>query len=284
MPQLLPGLATVIDQYDFFILDLWGVVHNGHAPYPGAPECMKNLCAVGKTVVLLSNAPRRATTVKDFLHEKIGLPSDCYNHVVTSGDLTYRALATDQRGWQNYLRIGPEHNWSLLDGLPYRWTEDVTEADFVLCTGLFDDENDNVSDYDNIFKSAIAHDLTLVCANPDLTVMRGTKMILCAGSLAQRYEQLGGHVELHGKPYPDAYVACRALSSSQNVRMLAVGDSLRTDIAGANKAEIDSALIAGGIHADEWGIQPGEMPNLARVRQTIGDGPSPTYLMPSLIW
>jgi len=283
MPQPLTGLSVVVDRYDVFILDLWGVVHNGKAPYPGAPECMRRLRAAGKTVLLLSNAPRRSAAVVQFLTERIGLGAGHYDDVVTSGDLTRDALSDDARRWRSYYRLGPERDWGLLDGLPFAQTERIGEADFVLCTGLLDDETEKPEDYDPLFGEAIRRDLVMVCANPDLHVMRGDYMVPCAGALAQRYAELGGKVELHGKPYADAYRACRA-RVPRGARLLAVGDSLRTDIAGANAAAIDSALAAGGIHADEWGVKPGEMPDMAVLARSLGDGPRPTFVLPALVW
>ncbi|MCW5729452.1 MAG: TIGR01459 family HAD-type hydrolase [Alphaproteobacteria bacterium] len=278
------GLGPVAEKYDAFILDLWGVVHDGHRPFPGTVDCMRRLRAQGKPVILLSNAPRRSESVEDFLRQKIGLPEGCHDHIITSGDLTHAHLARRAEGWRSYLRVGPERDWGLLDDLDYRRVETPAAADFMLCTGLVDDEKEEPQDYDRIFREAIALGLVMVCANPDLTVMRGNVRVYCAGALAARYEALGGRVIQHGKPYPDAYAACRALLGPARTRLLAVGDSLRTDIAGAHAAGIDSVLVACGIHAEEWGVRAGEMPDPARIEAAIGDGPRPTYLAAELRW
>lgn len=278
------GLGPIAERYDAFILDLWGVVHDGHRPYPGSVDCMRRLRAMGRPVILLSNAPRRSATVACFLQEKIGLPEGCHDHIVTSGDLTYAHLAAGREGWRSYLRVGPERDWGLLEGLDYERVEEPGDADFLLCTGLVDDEAEVPEDYDRIFLDTIAKGLTMVCANPDLTVMRGPKQVYCAGALAARYEALGGRVIQHGKPHADAYAACRAWLGPARTRLLAVGDSLRTDIAGASAAGIDSVLLACGIHAEEWGVVPGARPDLARIDAAIGSGPRPTYLAAELRW
>lgn len=281
---VLPGLAPVADRYDAVILDLWGVVHDGQKPFPGAPDCMRRLRASGRPVILLSNAPRRSHTVVKFLTENICLPDGCYDHIVTSGDLTYDALAAHKNGWRTYLRVGPERDWGLLDGLDYRSTDDPSKADFVLCSGLFNDATDQPADYDYLLKPALARKLEMICANPDLTVMRGETRLLCAGTLAAYYEEMGGTVSLFGKPLIGAYDACRAVVGAKASRFLAVGDSLRTDIAGARNANIDSVLVTCGIHADEWDHRPGEAPDGPRLIAAIGDRPMPTYAMSELRW
>jgi HAD superfamily hydrolase (TIGR01459 family) len=283
---IISGLAGLAPPFDGFLLDLWGVVHNGHSPYPHAADCMRRLRHGGKTVLLLSNAPRTAGPVRTFL-DRLGVPRDAYDDILTSGELTRRALAQGTAGvaGRRYFRIGPERDWGLLDGLDFALVAEIAAADFVLCTGLFDDERETVADYEALLAEAARRQLPMVCANPDLTVMRGPKTILCAGSVAAAYEKCGGSVRYFGKPHRSAYAACLQQLGLAAAQLLAVGDSLRTDIAGATAAGIASVLVAGGIHADEWGVRPGARPDAAKVEAACASaGLRPLAVIAELRW
>ncbi|MEH6494420.1 MAG: TIGR01459 family HAD-type hydrolase, partial [Pseudomonas marincola] len=158
--------------------------------------------------------------------------------------------------------------------------------DFIICTGLVNDEIETPEDYRTLLTQAVQLKLPMLCANPDLTVMRGDRMIFCAGSLAQLYSELGGDVQLFGKPYPRTYVMAKeVLGLAGTARILAVGDSMRTDIKGANNAGIDNILIATGIHADEWGLSNGQAPSAAQVEELSKlHGFSPTFAAGQLRW
>lgn len=260
------GIAAVADRYSAYILDVWGVLHNGRAPYPGVRECLQRLRGAGKKVLLLSNAPRRAARVGAML-TRLGIPEAEYNHVVTSGELTREALAAGVLGpkAKRYFCLGPEEDGGLLDGLDLQRVEDVAAADFILAIGFFDPQRDTLQSYAPLFAAARVRDLPMLCANPDLEVMWGGRHLPCAGTLAQAYAAEGGAVRLFGKPIRETYDAViRWLGLPPKV-VLAVGDSLRTDIAGANGAGLDSLLVTGGIHAPEWGLAPGDPPDVEKV-------------------
>lgn len=259
---ILDGVRDIAEQYDALILDLWGVVHNGVEPYPGVLDCLDKLRGAGKRVLLLSNAPRVAARVEVQI-AGFGVPRAAYDGVVTSGDVTRLCVGRRDDDWhaalgQSFFHVGPERDWGLLDGVGVTEVDDMARADFVLTSGLRDDESECEEDYRDIFGQALARSLPMICANPDLSVVRGDKMVLCAGSLAAFYETLGGEVRYHGKPHARAYQVCfDILDGVSPDRMMAVGDSFRTDIAGANAAGIKSLFVVGGIHGDELSAADG---------------------------
>lgn len=288
--RIVPGLAQFAEQYDAYILDLWGVVHNGLEPYPGVLDCMAKLRENGRQILLLSNAPRTNNFVQDFL-ENIGVNRETYDLILTSGDMT-RLVLEDQRfdylkgGKKSFYQFGAARDKGLEDGLNYEKVSQLKDADFLICTGLADDETETPETYRQILEEAATYKLPMICANPDLTVMRGENMHYCAGALAQLYETLGGTVELFGKPYPWAYkMAMEKLGIEDPSRILAVGDSMRTDIKGATGAGIDNVLVSGGIHAEEWGLREGNIPTEYQVNQLIDQHKvSPTFVTGHMIW
>ncbi|WP_044560919.1 TIGR01459 family HAD-type hydrolase [Azospirillum sp. B4] len=266
------GLSQLAERYDGFILDLWGVVHDGIAPYPGVPECLKALRAAGKRVCLLSNAPRRVDAAAARLTE-MGLTPDHYDALLTSGEATHDALRDPPDAWHaalgpRLLHIGPDRDAGVYLDLGDRTRVDRPEdADFVINTGIVD-FSETLVDYEPILAACAALKLPMVCANPDLVVHVGPQLVICAGELARRYEELGGDVRQHGKPYPGVYARCfTLLGDIPRSRVLAVGDSLRTDMAGANAAGIDGLLITGGIHREELGVADplADLPDLGRL-------------------
>lgn len=251
------GVGVLAPRYDGFILDLWGVMHDGVAPLPGAIDCARALIAAGKRIVLLSNAPRRADDVARRIAQ-IGVPADAYHHVMSSGEEAWQYLRRRDDAFYAGLGRGCFHLCSdrdleIREGLALDFLADVDKADFILNTGPAG-WDDTIADYAPLLRRALARRLPMVCANPDLVVMHGAKLALCAGALAQWYENEGGHVRWHGKPYPSVYDSSIALIGiAERSRLLAVGDSLRTDIAGAAAAGLDSLFVTGGIHAGEFG-------------------------------
>ena len=267
-PEALPvlnGLSEWAGNYDGFILDLWGVVHNGVEPYPGVLDCLAALRHAGKRTCLLSNAPRRVADVVQRLDE-IGVPRTLYDEVLSSGEATHRALANPPDAFhaglgRRCLHIGPPRDDSVHEGLDLELVERPDLADFVLNTGA-DDFDDTLDDYRPVLDAAAQCGLPMVCANPDLTVMMGDKTAICAGLLAEHYESLGGRVAYHGKPHAPIYRACRTLLGPlEPGRILAVGDNFLTDIRGANQAGLASLLVAGGIHADELCVPGRQAPD-----------------------
>ena len=266
--RLLEGLAPVADAYDAFIIDLWGVLHDGGKPLPGTVECLSALKAAGKRVVLLSNAPRPAGPAIKRLTE-IGFDRTLYQDLMTSGEETWLHLKRRDDPWYAALgercyMIGPPRDLGMLEGVRAERVWQVEQADFILNTGA--DFGDTVEKFEPLLQAASGRNLKMICANPDLEViMRGSREI-CAGALAARYQDLGGEVRYHGKPYRSVYQSCFALLDGvPPARICAIGDSLRTDILGANGVGLDSILVTGGIHAESLGIAPGELPPLDRL-------------------
>jgi HAD superfamily hydrolase (TIGR01459 family) len=256
--RLIDGMRELAPDYDGFILDLWGVVHDGVVPFPGILDCMGRLIEAGKRVVLLSNAPRRSDDVVRRI-AAIGVPPGLYHRVMSSGEEAWQYLHDRTDPFyaalgRRCLHIGSERDLEIREGLGLDIVDTPDAADFILNTGPAE-WDDAIPDYAPVLDDARARDLPMVCANPDLVVVHGGKPALCAGALALHYEGIGGRVRWHGKPYPSVYGSCLALVGiADRRRLLAIGDSLRTDIAGAAAAGIDSLLIAGGIHAGDFTI------------------------------
>jgi HAD superfamily hydrolase (TIGR01459 family) len=242
------SMADLVERYDGFILDLWGVIHDGQQLYAGAHDCLLALKAANKRVVLLSNAPRRAALAELNL-QRMGIFPDCYDMLITSGEIVFRKLAATEKFEKKYLIVGPERDSALLDGLSkYQRVLSVAEAEFLLVTG-FDDDASEIDEKMEIITAARARNLPLICANPDLEIVRQTGVrAWCAGVIAEQYRKLGGEVIEIGKPYEEVYAECfSVLANIEKAKILAVGDNLLTDIRGANAQKIDSCLIAGGV-------------------------------------
>jgi HAD superfamily hydrolase (TIGR01459 family) len=271
--RYIPGVAALAPRYDGFVLDLWGVVHDGVAPMPGAIDCLRALIDAGKRIALLSNAPRRADDVVRRIM-LIGVPQDAYHYVMSSGEEAWQYLHRREDRFyaalgHRCLHICSDRDLEIRDGLALDFVDEPEQADFILNTGPAD-WDDTIEDYAPLLRRSLARGLPMVCANPDLVVMHGAKLALCAGALAQWYEQQGGAVRWHGKPYPSVYDTCLGLLGiAERSRILAVGDSLRTDIAGAAAAGLDSLFIAGGIHAEEFGIVAGGAPDRNRIAAAL---------------
>lgn len=287
--RLLTGLSELAPAYDGLILDLWGVLHDGAAPYPGAVDALTRLKRAAKRLVVLSNAPRRAALVEKRMNQ-IGIAPGLYDHVHSSGEEAWQHLARRDDPFYAALgrrcyHIGPMRDDNMLAGTGLTRVATIGEAEFVLNTGP-SDWDETVAQYEPLLQAALARALPMVCANPDLVVMQGDRRSICAGAVAQRYEALGGRVRWHGKPFPSVYATCFALIGiADRRRILAVGDSLRTDIAGANAAGIDSVLVTGGIHAEELGAEDGAPLDLERItRAAAASGHTPNAAIAQFRW
>ena len=288
MPIVLDGMKEVADRYDGYIFDLWGVVHNGVEALPGAIDVMQKLRANGSRVAFLSNAPRRNIAVANQLSDFSILP-DQYDVIMSSGEEDWRHLFERTDPWYSdlghkCLHIGAERDRGMFEDLDLVITEDPTDAEFVLNTGTFAD-GDSIDSYESLLRDIIARRLPMICANPDLVVMRGDKEQICAGTLAERFEILGGTVRWHGKPDPSVYIACLARLEMENSnRTLMIGDSFRTDICGANHAGIDSLFVAGGIHATDLFKTDGS-PDLLKVEEASRVAAArPDYVIGTVTW
>lgn len=288
-PTILDGFAPLAARYDALICDLWGVLHDGVVAFPHALDCLAKLHEAGLRIVVLSNAPRRATEVEARMNE-MGIEQRFYDKVQSSGEDTWQHLATRPDAFYRGLgrrcfHFGPDRDHGMREGLDLDFVERLDQADFVLNTGAHMAE-DTTETYGGELEKAAGLGLPMICANPDLEVIRGGKREICAGALAARYEALGGPVRYHGKPHRSIYESCfEALPGVPKERIAAVGDSLRTDIAGAQAAGIDGILVAGGIHAEALGIAEGETPDPARLSRLFSaDEQRPVATLPVFRW
>jgi HAD superfamily hydrolase (TIGR01459 family) len=291
-PTTLPvfaGISGLADRYDGYILDLWGVLHNGVEPYPGVIDCLDRLRASGKRVCLLSNAPRRCASVRQKL-AGMGITPDHYDHLMTSGEATHEALIDPPDDWhaalgKRCLHIGPPRDKDVFENVGLEIVDDPTQATFVVNTGI-DDFDETIADYEPILQACASRSLPMVCANPDLVVVVGTKMVICAGMLAKRYEELGGSVRYHGKPHAPVYRRCfDLLGLHDRQRIAAVGDSFRTDVAGAVAAGIDAVLVTSGIHLEELATAWGEHPDPRKLAAAAAaSGHIPKAAIPHFRW
>ena len=286
-PVAIKGIGEIADRYDGVILDLWGVVHNGVASLPAAIDAMACLRAAGKRIALLSNAPRRTSFVVDQLAAMHIMPEQ-YDAVMTSGEDVWRHLSERSDPWyralgHRCLHIGTERDRDMFVGLDLLRTDGAVDAELLLNTGPYAIDDD-IETYNSVLEAAQARYLPMICANPDLVVMRGDKLEICAGTIAERYEALGGSVRSHGKPNASVYLSClEMLDLADLSRILMVGDSFRTDICGANATGIDSLFVAGGIHGAELCVSG--KPDMARIIEAAAaERASPDFVIAALTW
>jgi HAD superfamily hydrolase (TIGR01459 family) len=248
------NLRELVADVDVVLSDIWGVVHNGLESFPEACEALHTFRSRGGTVILITNAPRPADSVQRQLR-KLGVADETYDAIVSSGDLT-RLYVAEHPGRKMFW-LGPERDNSIYRGLP-AVTAPLEEADYIVCTGLFDDETETPEDYRGMMLQARERKLTLVCANPDIVVERGDRLIYCAGAIAELYRELGGEVIFYGKPHRPIYERAMALAGERQghpidrKKVLAIGDSVRTDLTGAREFGIDCLFVTRGIHSEEF--------------------------------
>jgi HAD superfamily hydrolase (TIGR01459 family) len=238
------GLHSIADNYDLFYIDLWGVVHNGIKLHDKAMIVLKNLKKMKKNFILLTNAPRPNETVKSFL-QKMGMEKKIRDHVFTSGEASLNYLKKFHKT-EIFFHIGPPRDFDLFNDFKNNQSKDLSESQYLLCTGLFDVYDQNLNYYKNLLENHI--DKKMVCTNPDLIVDRGDKRELCAGSVAMVFNKMGGEVVYFGKPYPEVY---NQSTDNNGKKILSIGDNLNTDIKGANLLNYDSLLISNGVHRNE---------------------------------
>ena len=275
-------LRGLVDGVEVILSDIWGVVHNGLESFPEACEALHTYRQRGGTVILITNAPRPADSVQRQLR-KLGVADETCDAIVSSGDLT-RNFVADHPGKKMFW-IGPDRDSSLHRGLDAVMAP-LEQADYVVCTGLFDDETESAEDYRAMMLQAREHKLPLICANPDIVVERGDRLIYCAGAIAELYRELGGEVIFYGKPHRPIYERAMALAAERRGqptsldRVLAIGDSVRTDLTGALGFGIDCLFLTRGIHSEEFeGI---DQLDPASVKELFGH--PPRALMRELRW
>ena len=256
MSEILERFEPLARGYDVLLCDVWGVVHNGLAPFPSACEALARFRAGGGTVVLITNAPRPRAAVQRII-DKIGVPRDSYDAIMSSGDVT-RGVVEDRLG-ESVFHLGPSRDQPIFAGLDVTFAP-VESADYVVCSGLFDDATETPESYRGLLAQMHARSLFMVCANPDIVVERGDELVYCAGALADAYVAVGGDVLYCGKPYAPIYEAALARAAAlrggerpQLQRVLAIGDSVRTDLKGAAAFGLDAVFVISGIHAEELG-------------------------------
>lgn len=285
MSSRLSGLHAVAANYSGLLSDIWGVVHNGVQHNKAAVEALSNFRKEHGPVILITNAPRPHGPILKQL-DGLGVPRDCYDAVVTSGDISRDAIIAS--GKSKLFHIGPDRDLPLYEGLGVELVEEE-DAEIICCTGLLDDATETPDDYDDLLKRLAQRGLSLICANPDRVVEKGGTFIYCAGALADRFEAYGGDVILVGKPCApiyDASLATLAKASGSEVdrsKVLLIGDSLPTDIRGAHYQKMDALFITAGIHAPDFG--PIDEPDDERVNHRLDHEDVETIgYMPRLVW
>jgi HAD superfamily hydrolase (TIGR01459 family) len=254
LPPVIRSLEDIASQYQAVLCDVWGVVHNGVRAFPNACSALAAARDRGLAVVLITNAPRPSPDVIEQF-KSLGVPDGAWDVVVTSGDVTRDLIAAGPR---KIYHLGPDRDVSIYDGIDIDMVEEF-EASAVVCTGLFDDETEVPEDYAAALRRFRARDLPFICANPDIVVHRGERLIWCAGALARDYALLGGRTLISGKPHRPIYEASlkaagQVLGREIGARdVLAIGDGMLTDIKGAADNGIDVLYVSGGIHAGEYG-------------------------------
>lgn len=254
LPETIGSLDALTPRYAALLCDVWGVVHNGETHFPAAAAALQRARAAGLAVVLITNSPRRSTDVIAQTRA-IGFPDDAFDRVVSSGDVTRDLIA---QGPRKVLHIGPDRDFNLYDGLDVELVEEF-EAQAAVCTGLYDDEIETPQDYGDLLMRLRARDLPFICANPDIAVERGERLIWCAGSITRDYARLGGRTLIAGKPHAPIYdVALRAAGEvlGREVargEVLAIGDGMMTDVKGAADNGFEVLYVSGGLHAREYG-------------------------------
>jgi HAD superfamily hydrolase (TIGR01459 family) len=272
---LLSHFSEIAADYDVLLCDVWGVVHNGVVAFPEACDALMRARKGGATVVFITNAPRPSDVVARQL-AALDVPRETYDAIVSSGDVTRSVIA--QRAGQTVFHLGPERDIEIFTGLNVKFAP-LESADYVVCSGLDDDERDTPEDYRARLEGMLARKVFMVCGNPDVVVDRGDKRIYCAGALADLYAGMGGEVLYAGKPYRPIYemALAKAGCKTELSRVLAIGDSVRTDLVGAREFGVDFLFVTSGIHAQELDAGSGSL-------AAVLGGERPRATMRKLVW
>ncbi len=278
--EYLKQFDMVFHRYDAFLVDVWGVLHDGNRAYPGVVECLEKLKKAGKIVILISNSARQGKDVAATL-EQFAITSRFYDHIVTSGDTARAAFLKrgkilKELGSVFYLLGSESYNFS--EGLPVKAGSSLEKADFILHISITGNPSSTI-EYQAVLQKAAALQMTMVCVNPDLKVVRGGIPGIAPGAVASYYKELGGRVIYFGKPYPAIYKNCfDLLDNFDKKRIAAVGDAVPTDIAGACGVDLDSCLIATGIHKEKLENLPGDVEEFVSLCR--GENNFPTAIFP----
>ncbi|HEX4408713.1 MAG TPA: TIGR01459 family HAD-type hydrolase [Xanthobacteraceae bacterium] len=271
--------------YDAVFCDVWGVIHNGVAAFPAACDAVMRFRQKGGTALLITNAPRAGEAVGRIL-DRMSVPREAYDAIVSSGDVTRGIVAG--RPNQMVFHLGPERDHSIFTGLDVTFAP-VERADYVVCSGLFDDTAETPDSYRDMLAVMRSRSLFMVCANPDIVVERGDTLVYCAGAIADAYAALGGEVLYCGKPHAPIYetalakVAAARGGALDKGRVLAIGDSVRTDLTGATRLGLDCLFVTSGIHAEQFGSR--EAPDAAALNAMFAEARvAPRAMMRALRW
>ena len=282
---LIEQFGLLARDYDVLLCDIWGVVHNGIAAFPDACDVLARFRKKGGAVILITNAPRAGANVQRIL-DRFAVPHDAYDAIMSSGDVTHGIVET--RLNQRVFHLGPERDLSIFAGLDVAFAPAET-ADYVVCSGLFDDTRETPDDYRELLRAMRARSLFMVCANPDIVVERGDELVYCAGAIADAYAEIGGEVLFCGKPYAPIYEAALGKAAALRggpiplARVLAIGDSVRTDLKGAALFGLDCLFVVSGLHADEAGGRGA--PDLSGLNATFAAaGVAPKAITRRLAW
>jgi HAD superfamily hydrolase (TIGR01459 family) len=286
LPEIIERFAPLARDYDVLFCDVWGVVHNGLVSFAPACAALTRYRAGGGTVILITNAPRPQASVQHIL-DRLAVPREAYDAIVSSGDVT-RGIVESRLG-ESLFHIGPPRDLPIFAGLAVNFAP-VDRADYVVCSGLFDDTRETPENYGGLLAAMRARALFMICANPDIVVERGDELIYCAGALADAYVGLGGEALYCGKPYAPIYQAALAIAAASRGgeipalrRVLAIGDSVRTDLKGAASLGVDSLFIVSGLLAEESGA--GQAADLSGLDALFAAaGVAPKAVMRRLEW
>jgi len=285
LPEIIERFAPLARDYDVLLCDVWGVVHNGVIAFPEACDALSRFRAGGGTVILITNAPRPGAAVQRML-DRLKVPHDCYDAIMSSGDVT-RGIVESKSG-QRVFHLGPQRDVSIFAGLDVTFAS-AEAADYAVCTGLFDDTRETPENYRELLAAMLDRSLFMICANPDIVVERGDELVYCAGALADAYAAIGGEALYCGKPHKPIYTA--ALGKAGVLRgcdppprrVLAIGDSIRTDLKGAASFGVDCLFVVSGIHAEDFGGR--DAPDLSRLDVMLASGGVlPRAVMRRLAW
>jgi HAD superfamily hydrolase (TIGR01459 family) len=286
LPPLIREFGPLAAGYDVVLSDVWGVVHNGVAATQEACDALVRFRSDGGTVVLITNAPRPGEVVARFTLDRLGVPRAAYDGIISSGDVTHALIAA--RAGKRVFHIGPERDLPIFAGLDAP-VAPLETADYAVCSGLTDDTVETPQDYHALIERMRARKLPMICANPDVVVERGDKLVYCAGAIADLYAAAGGDVIYAGKPYRPIYDQALAIAKAargapvEHQRVLAIGDSVRTDLKGAAAFGIDCLFVTAGIHAEELGHR--DDPDLTALADMFAAaGVAPKGVMRRLAW